>query len=46
MKTIYQAYNPKIKAWVKYKVQPDKTTRIISVKKVLSTTPFANVPIK
>jgi len=46
MKTIFQAYNPRIKAWVKYKIQPDKTSRIVQVKKVLPTIPFKNVPTK
>ncbi len=36
MRTLFQAYNPRIKAWVKYKIQPDKTSRIVEVKKWLA----------
>jgi len=46
MERIFQTYNGRIKAWVKYKVMPDKSTRIIEVKKRESKIPYSNVPIK
>lgn len=46
MKTVYQAYNNKINAWVKYKLIKGAGARIIEVKQREPQTPFANIPVR
>jgi len=47
---IYQAFNGRTKAWVKYHFTKDKKgktkLKILDVKQRLPMVPFANVPIK
>jgi len=43
---IYQAFNSRIKAWVKYHFEKGKGFRIVGVKKREPLKPFKNVKIK
>jgi len=43
---IYQAYNRRINAWVKYKLVRGKLSKIIQVKKINPNVPFLNIKIK
>lgn len=46
MKTVYQAYNNRINAWVKYKLIKGAGSIILAVKKINPTVPFLNVPVR
>ena len=46
MKTVYQAYNNRINAWVKYKLVKGKGAVIQEVKKREPQTPYADVPVR
>jgi hypothetical protein len=41
---IYQAYNKKIKSWVKYKKYADGKCKIVDIKQRESEKPFKKVP--
>jgi len=43
---IYQAFNPKIKAWVKYHFAKKKGFEVLDVKERSPLKPFKNIPKK
>jgi len=43
---IYQAFNPKIKAWVKYHFVKKKGFEVLDVKQREPSIPFKNIPKK
>lgn len=43
---IYQSYNNKIDAWVKYKIMPDGMAKIIDTKQTLPKVKFKGIKIK
>ncbi|HUW43828.1 MAG TPA: hypothetical protein VMV95_02630 [Bacillota bacterium] len=44
--SIYQAFNPKIKAWVKYHFVKDKGFEVFDVKQREPLKPFKNIELK
>jgi hypothetical protein len=42
----FQAYNGRIKAWVKFKRMRNGMTKVVAVKRQNPRKPFAGVPVK